>query len=102
MANIPTGRKAELMALLINGELYGFELAQAYRDRYGKMIPIGTLYTTMRRAEDDGFISSRISEETSDRGGNRRKYFKLTADGFRAAEAIAVLLATKKRGARHA
>lgn len=71
------------MSLISVTELTGRELAQAYEKETGKSISYGTLYTTMRRLEEEKWVSSR---EDTDADG-RLKYFKLTNGGHAALRA---------------
>lgn len=79
---IPNQREAILMAILLHGEKYGREIRSTFERRTGQSMPLGSLYTTLDRMEDKGFLRSRIGEAGSDRGGNRRKYYKLTGLGL--------------------
>ncbi len=47
-------------------------------------MPLGSLYTTIDRMEQKGFVTSRLGAAGQERGGNRRKYFKLTGMGRQA------------------
>ena len=80
---LPNTTEATIMSLLINGEKYGLELREEFQKRAGKKMPYGSLYTTLHRMEDKGFLRSRIGDSSKERGGNRRKYFELTALGSR-------------------
>ncbi len=62
---------------------------------------LGSVYTTLERLEKKGMVSSRFADETTDRGGRPRKYFKIEASGARAlknslrqAETISIALRT--------
>ena len=85
-----TRRETELLALLVNAELYGREIRQQYERRYPHRLSYGALYTTLDRMETKGFVRSRLSNASSERGGNRRKYFKISALGERALTATFV------------
>ncbi len=77
-------REAVLLALLVNGEKYGRELRDAYEKQAGKRMPLGSLYVTLDRMEDKGFLKSRMGDSVADRGGNRRKYYRILANGHAA------------------
>ena len=74
-------REAEILSILINGEKYGREIRDEYEKRTGRSMPFGSLYTTLERIDQKGYIRSRLGEGTHVRGGNRRKYYRLTASG---------------------
>ena len=62
-------------------ETYGFELAEATG------LPSGTIYPILRRLEDDGFIKGRWAEVQGATQRRHRKYYSLTPEGRRAAQA---------------
>lgn len=74
-------REAVLLQALVGGEKYGLELQGAYGKATGKRMPSGSLYVTLARMEEVGFVKSREGEATHERGGNKRRYFKLTGTG---------------------
>lgn len=79
---IPNDREAAIMEVLIRGELYGREIRNGYERRTDAEMPLGSLYVTLDRMEAKGFLASRMGESSSERGGNRRKYYKLTGSGI--------------------
>jgi PadR family transcriptional regulator, regulatory protein PadR len=81
---IPSQREAAILSILINGEKYGREIRNQYEERTERQLPLGALYVTLSRMEDSGLIESRMGESVHERGGNRRKYFKMTGLGERA------------------
>lgn len=80
----PNHREAEMLAVLMNGELYGRQVRDRYEERTGQKMPLGSLYVTLDRMEEKGFVRSRDGDPDPERGGNRRKFFRLTASGTRA------------------
>lgn len=89
---LPSQRHAAILAILINGKKYGREIRNEYEKRTGQKLPLGSLYTTLMRMETYGFVSSWLGESTHERGGNRRKYFEVTAAGQRALNAFEKLI----------
>ena len=79
---LPNQREGIILSILVLGEKYGREIRNDYETRTKHEMPLGSLYVTLDRMEGKGFISSRLSDTESIRGGNRRKYFKLTASGL--------------------
>lgn len=84
----PTQREARILAIIVNGEKYGREIRQQYEKDTGHKMPLGSLYTTLDRMEQIGFVASRMGESTHERGGNRRKYFKISGLGICALDAF--------------
>lgn len=95
---MPSDREAVILQILISGEKYGLQLREEYERRTKESMPLGSLYTTMRRMEEAGYVTNRYGEEddTHDRGGNRRKYFKIEGDGIRAVDLYREALHTKQ------
>lgn len=81
---LPTQRETVVLSILINAEKYGREIRNEYEQRTGRKMPLGSLYTTLSRMETCGLVKSRMGESAHERGGNRRKYFRITATGERA------------------
>src|SRR5947199_5071704 len=85
---LPNEREAIILNLLIRGEKYGREIRDAFEQRTGASMPLGSLYTTLDRMEDKGFFTTRLGDANPDRGGNRRKYYKISASGLKALNAL--------------
>src|SRR5215475_8963574 len=49
-----------------------------------KKISPGAVYVTLDRLEDKGFISSRLSDPTPERGGRSKRFYQLEALGEQA------------------
>lgn len=82
--NLPSPTQAIFLSLLLHGEKFGREIRDLYEDRMKKTMPLGSLYTTLERMEEAGFVKSRMGESNPERGGNRRRYFKITGAGVTA------------------
>ena len=52
----------------------------------GRRVSVGAMYTTLDRLETKGFVSSTWAEPTKERGGRRKKVFRVEAAGMRAFE----------------
>jgi PadR family transcriptional regulator, regulatory protein PadR len=70
-----------VLSTLMGKEKYGLEIIQFVKDETGKELSLGGLYTTLHRLEKKGYVKGRHGEATAERGGNRRKYYKLTGTG---------------------
>lgn len=81
-----SGKEALIMEILLEGltaELYGLELVR----RSGNRLKRGTVYVTLSRLEDKGFIESREDTEPNMSGIPRRLY-KVTGYGERVYELL--------------
>jgi PadR family transcriptional regulator PadR len=65
-----------VLALLSKGDNYAYEIAARMADAVG--MGEGTIYPLMRRMQNDGLVSTYLTESSS---GPSRKYYKLTRSG---------------------
>jgi PadR family transcriptional regulator, regulatory protein PadR len=71
-----------LLALQAAGtEAYGVEIRRLIEDRAGRTVSPGAIYTALDRLERRGLVSSRLGEPTAQRGGKRKRYYRLEAAG---------------------
>ena len=80
-AKMPTlsGKEMVILELLLEGhEMYGLELVGASRRRLKR----GTVYVTLQRMEEKGYVQSR-TETASGEAGLPRRLYKATASGRR-------------------
>lgn len=77
-----------LLALLRLGpEAYGVTIRNEIRERTGRSITPGTIYPTLRRLENKGFVESRVGPPTSERGGRSKRHYRLLPEGVAALRA---------------
>jgi PadR family transcriptional regulator PadR len=69
--------------LALGGEAYGAAIHREIQERTGRSILIGAIYTVLDRLESRGLVASWMGEPTAERGGRRRKYYRLEAEGAR-------------------
>ena len=69
-----------LLLLLEKQEMYGAQLINSYAEA-GKSLGPGSLYPTMDRLENQGFVTSQWGDESK---GARRKYYQITQQGHEA------------------
>jgi PadR family transcriptional regulator PadR len=73
-----------LLALIRLGDnAYGVPISEAIEQSSGREVAIGSVYITLDRLADKGFVSSRLGEPTAERGGRAKTYFRITAQGLR-------------------
>ena len=85
-ASAPLGEfeVAVLMAVLHLGEAAaGAAVRDEIARRTGRAVARGAVYVTLDRLEGKGLLISRLDDATPERGGHRRRYFKVTAVGVR-------------------
>lgn len=87
------------LTVLSRRELYGLEIIKAIEDASDgkRRIGFGSLYPTLHQLEKKGMVKSHWGEDKPDeRGGARRKYYKITGAGqtaLRKANEIRISLA---------
>jgi DNA-binding PadR family transcriptional regulator len=65
-------------------DAYGVPIADDIGARTGREVSLGAVYKTLERMEDKGLVTSRIGEPTPERGGRRKKHYRIVAAGQRA------------------
>lgn len=82
----------------LGGESYSVAINEHIEEQMGRDLSPGSLLTTLYRMEEKGFVSSRFSEPIPQRGGRKRRMFKIEAAGqhaLRQREIFAKLRTTK-------
>jgi DNA-binding PadR family transcriptional regulator len=73
-----------LFALVrLDCEAHGASISSEISARTGRQVSPGAVYTALDRLETRGFVESWIGEATEERGGRRRKYYRLLPAGAR-------------------
>jgi PadR family transcriptional regulator, regulatory protein PadR len=73
-----------LFALLALGdEAYGATIRREIEERAGREVSPGAVYTVLDRLERSALVSSYVGAPTSERGGRRRKHYRLRPEGAR-------------------
>ena len=75
-----------VLALMRDGERYGFELVRTLADAGGLVTTEGTLYPLLARLRRDGVVETTWRESTE---GPPRRYYHLTPAGHDALDAFA-------------
>jgi PadR family transcriptional regulator PadR len=73
-----------LLAILqVGDEAYGVSIRREIQDRTARDFTLGTVYKTLARLEEKGLAASSPGEPTPERGGRRKRYYRVTAAGRR-------------------
>jgi PadR family transcriptional regulator, regulatory protein PadR len=86
-----------LAVLRLDEEAYGTLIRDELKLRAERDVSPGAVFTTLERLESRGLVTSRYGEPTPDRGGRRKRFYQVSADGRRA---LLRSLRTVKRMAR--
>ena len=74
-----------LLALVRLGDrAYGVSIHDEIVARAGREVAVAAVYKTLERLEDKGFAASSLGESTAERGGRRKKFFRIQPAGRRA------------------
>ena len=77
--------------LALRGDAYGVTIHGKVKELADpRAVSLGAIYVTLDRLEDKGFISSRLSDPTPERGGRAKRCYRLEALGERAIQESAV------------
>lgn len=94
MRRMSLGEFEELVLLItagLNDDAYGVTIAQDLERQTGRTVGFNTVHTTLQRLEEKGFISSKMGGATAERGGRRKRYFKVTPAGSKALRELKAL-----------
>lgn len=89
MKEIKLGNFEETLLLLVgilDKEAYSFKVAEEYETQTQKSVSIGAVHSTLDRLSKKGYLTSEMGEPTAERGGRRKRIYKITAEGQRALE----------------
>ena len=78
------GELEELVLLavgLLYPEAYGVAVMDELESRAGRSLNISAVHSVLTRLEEKGFLKSKMSDPTEERGGRRKRIFLLTAAG---------------------
>jgi DNA-binding PadR family transcriptional regulator len=71
-----------LLAIIgLHPNAYGVSIQDYIKERTGHEPSTGSIYASLDRLEEKGFVKSRQGEPTAERGGKRKLYFTITAPG---------------------
>ncbi len=67
----------------LGGETHGAAAVEEIEERTGRRVSPGALYTVLDRLETKGFVDSWIGDSIPERGGRRRKVYRILPAGAR-------------------
>lgn len=74
-----------LLGLLrLGDDAYGMNIRREIEERTGRTVSLGAVYTTLDRLERKDLVRHHIGGPTPERGGRRRKHYRLQPTGARA------------------
>lgn len=87
MKKYQLGEFEEIVLLTVGvlyGEAYGVAIKTHIEQKLNRKVSVGAMQSALRRMESKGYLSSELGETTKERGGKRKRYFKITAMGKKA------------------
>ena len=87
MPDVTLGEFEQLVLLALTRlghDAYGVPIAEDIVSRTRRDVSLGAVYKTLDRLETKGLIVSRVGAPTPERGGRRKKHYRLLAAGHRA------------------
>jgi PadR family transcriptional regulator, regulatory protein PadR len=79
---------------------YGVSIQEHIERRAGHEPSSGSVYATLERLEEKGYVRARQGEPTPERGGRRKLYFTVTASGQQALRQSLQAIRSLGRGLR--
>lgn len=77
-----------LLVAVMPDEAYGYTVSETYFKHIGSRISISAVHTVLKRLEKKGLIKSEMGGATAERGGRRKRIFKITKIGRTTLEAL--------------
>jgi DNA-binding PadR family transcriptional regulator len=97
-----TSAEFQILLALADGEKHGYAIGKEVASRTDQQVQLraATLYTVIKRLLENGYIDESAARPDPELDDERRRYYRLTAQGRKAAEAEALRLEATARQAR--
>ena len=69
------------MVGILGDDAYGVNLTHEIIGQTGRAVRLNQVHASLHRLEEKGMIISRMGDPTPERGGRRKRYFRITAYG---------------------
>lgn len=73
-----------LITTAILGDAYTVSIVNEVESNIGRKLTLSAVHTVLVRLEKKGFLQSFMGGATNERGGRRRRLYKITASGYAA------------------
>lgn len=70
------------MVGILQEEAYGNAIVKEIAERVGRDVNLSAVHVTLYRLEDKGYVKSSMGGATSERGGRRKRIFRVTNAGL--------------------
>jgi DNA-binding PadR family transcriptional regulator len=78
---------------------YGVTIREEIEERTGRRVSTGAVYTALERLNSRGLVGSEVGEPTAERGGRRKRYYRVEAPGVEALAETVRTFESMSRGA---
>ncbi len=85
------GELEELILLItasLHPDAYAVSIRKELRSKMDRNVVLSSVHTVLNRLESKGYLSSSFGESTPERGGKRKRYFKITKSGYEALQEV--------------
>lgn len=72
----------------VGANAYGISIRSHLKDALGKPFSVGAVYVPLERLVKKGFLTSSLGESSAKRGGKRKRFYRITAQGVDALREI--------------
>ena len=83
------GEFEEIVLLLVAvhyDDAYGLSITNSIKEKLNRNVTLSSVHTVLYRLEEKGFLESEVGGATGQRGGRRKRIFKITNMGKQALE----------------
>lgn len=71
-----------LTVAILDGKAYGLNIIVEIQERLSRKVSLGAIQTVLKRLEEKTLVNSEFGEATKVRGGKRKRYYSITAQGL--------------------
>lgn len=75
-----------LTAAVLDGNAYTVTIVQEVAQKSGRKLTLSSVHTVLTRLEKKGFLVSYMGGTTGERGGRRRRLYRITSAGYQCLE----------------
>lgn len=77
-----------MIVAILDKEAYGVRVMDEILSQINRKVNISAVHTVLDRLEKKGFVSSFMGGASAERGGRRKRIFRVTTEGSRAIEYV--------------
>ena len=77
-----------MIVAILKEDAYGVSVMDEIFEQIGRKVNISAVHTVLDRLEKKGFVSSYWGGASAERGGRRKRLFKITSEGSSAIEFV--------------